>query len=84
MLLYFYRLHLKDAGLYEICILNRYSNVRKSVYLGLYSESPDETWPFNHREMLEDKNEEAEMIMDMASTEIIVSDFNYLSIKESV
>ena len=34
--------------------------------------------------MLEDKNEEAEMIMDMASTEIIVSNFSYLSIKESV
>lgn len=59
--------------MYEICLLNRYSNAQKSVYLGLYSESADETWPFNHREQVEDKVDEAEIIMDMASSEIIVS-----------
>lgn len=69
---------MKDVGIYEICILNRYASSRKAVYLGLYSEEPDKTWPFTQLNYMENtKNEEAEMIMDMAASEISVS-FSFL------
>ena len=66
------RLHLKDTGIYEICIVNRYTNVPKTVYLGLYSDVPDNTWPFAHHDQMQEKVDDAETIMEMSTQEILV------------
>ena len=59
-------------GIYEICISNRFSNEPKSVYLSLYSEAGDKTWPFVDTEEHEEKQEEAAAHADMTVEELRV------------
>ncbi|XP_067934135.1 transmembrane emp24 domain-containing protein 5-like [Watersipora subatra] len=66
-------LHLKEVGIYEVCVVNRYSNTNKVVYLGLYSDAPDSTWPFRQYEEkaeMEEKLEQVETILEMSVEEI--------------
>jgi len=73
----FCRLHLTEKGIYEICLDSRYVRHAVTVYLGLYSEVPDETWPFKHLDERENSQEVASTIMEMSSNEIIVILWRY-------
>lgn len=64
-------MHLKDPGIYEVCLQSSYANEPKTVYVGLYSEAGDPTWPFTHGDS--QVTEDAATIMEMSSSEIMVS-----------
>lgn len=67
-----FRLALNEPGIYEICLLNRYDSAPKQVYISLYSESSDRHWPFAYLEDLNERTEEAEQYMEMATKTIRV------------